>query len=95
MKIDRKEVANVAQLARLQFDEVQLETFVHQLNTILEYFEKLQGIDTSDIEPTSHAVLMNNVFRDDVVEDFSDKDLLLSNAPSKEKEYFKVPKVID
>lgn len=95
MKIDRKEVEHVAQLARLQFDEAQLEMFVHQLNTILEYFEKLQKINTSEIEPTSHAVVMNNVFRDDAVEDFSDKDLLLTNAPSKEKGCFKVPKVIE
>jgi aspartyl-tRNA(Asn)/glutamyl-tRNA(Gln) amidotransferase subunit C len=95
VKIDRKEVEHVAELARLQFDESQLEMFVHQLNTILEYFDKLQEIDTSEVEPTSHAVVMNNVFCDDAVEDFSDKDLLLINAPSKEKECFKVPKVIE
>ena len=95
MKIDRKEVEHVAQLARLQFDEAQLEMFVYQLNTILEYFDKLQEIDTGEIEPTSHAVAMSNVFRDDVVEGFSDKDLLLTNAPSKEKGCFKVPKVIE
>lgn len=95
MKIDRKEVEHVAQLARLQFDEAQLEMFVHQLNTILEYFDKLQEIDTSAIEPTSHAVEMNNIFRDDAVKDFPDKNLLLTNAPSKEKQCFKVPKVIE
>jgi len=95
LKIDRKEVKHVAQLARLQFDEAQLEMFVHQLNTILEYFDQLQEIDTSEIEPTSHAVEMNNIFRDDAVEDFSDKDLILANAPSKEKGCFKVPKVIE
>lgn len=95
MKIDRKEVTHVAQLARLQFDDAQFEMLVHQLNTILEYFDKLQEIDTSEIEPTSHAVEMNNVFRDDAMQDFPDKDLLLTNAPSKEKEYFKVPKIID
>jgi len=95
VKIDRKEVEHIAQLARLQFDEAQLEMFVHQLNTILEYFDKLQEIDTSEIEPTSHAVVMNNVFRGDVVKDFPDKGLLLTNAPSKEKGCFKVPKIIE
>jgi len=95
LKIDRKEVEHVAQLARLQFDDAQLEMFVHQLNTILEYFDKLQEIDTAEIEPTSHAVTMSNVFRDDVIEGFSDKDLLLTNAPSEEKGCFKVPKVIE
>ena len=95
MKIDRKEVEHVAQLARLQFDEAQLEMFVKQLNTILEYFDKLQDLDTSGIEPTSHAVVMNNVFRNDAVETFSDKDLLLKNAPAQEKGCFKVPKIIE
>jgi len=95
VKIDRKEVAHVAELARLQFDDEQLEAFAHQLNAILEYFDKLQEVDTSDIEPTSHAVVIKNVFRDDEAEDFPDKDLLLKNAPSKEKDCFKVPKVIE
>jgi aspartyl-tRNA(Asn)/glutamyl-tRNA(Gln) amidotransferase subunit C len=95
VKIDRKEVEHVAELARLQFDDAQLEVFAHQLNTILEYFDKLQAVDISNIEPTSHAVAIKNVFRDDAAEGFSDKDLLLKTAPSKEKECFKVPKIIE
>jgi aspartyl-tRNA(Asn)/glutamyl-tRNA(Gln) amidotransferase subunit C len=95
VKIDRKEVEHVAELARLQFDDAQLEVFAHQLNTILEYFDKLQEVDTSNIEPTSHAVAIKNVFRDDKAVGFPDKDLLLKNAPSQEKDCFKVPKVIE
>jgi len=95
MKIDRKEVEHVAQLARLRFDNADLELFAHQLNTILEYFDTLREVDTSDIEPTSHAVVIKNVFRDDTAEGFSNKDLLLKNAPSQEKNCFKVPKVIE
>ncbi len=95
MKIDRKEVEHVAQLARLRFDEAQLEMFMQQMNSILEYFDKLQDLDTSDIEPTSHAVVMNNVFRDDEEEKLFDKNLMLENAPEKEKGCFKVPKIIE
>jgi aspartyl-tRNA(Asn)/glutamyl-tRNA(Gln) amidotransferase subunit C len=95
VKIDRKEVEHVAQLARLRFDEAQLEMFMQQMNSILEYFDKLQDLDTSDIEPTSHAVVMNNVFRDDVAEKLFDKNLMLENAPEKEKGCFKVPKIIE
>jgi len=95
VKIDRKEVEHVAQLARLKFDEAQLEMFMHQMNNILEYFDKLQDLDTSGIEPTSHAVVLNSVFRDDAAEELFDKDLLLKNAPAKEKGCFKVPKVIE
>ena len=95
MKIDRKEVEHVAQLARLRFDEAQLEMFMHQMNNILEYFDKLQDLDTTDIEPTSHAVVMNNVFRDDEEEKLFNKNLMLENAPEKEKGCFKVPKIIE
>ena len=95
MKIDRKEVEHVAQLARLRFDEAQLEMFMHQMNNILEYFDKLQDLDTSNIEPTSHAVVMNNVFRNDVAEKLFDKDVMLGNAPEKKKGCFKVPKIIE
>jgi len=95
VKIDRKEVEHVAQLARLQFDETQLEMFVDQMNNILEYFDKLQHLNTSGIEPTSHAVVMNNVFRNDMLEKLFDNDVMMKNAPAKEKRYFKVPKVIE
>ena len=95
MKIDRKEVEHVAQLARLRFDEAQLEMFMHQMNNILEYFDKLQDLDTSDIEPTSHAVVMNNIFRADEEEKLFNRNLMLENAPEKEKGCFKVPKIIE
>ena len=95
MKIDRKEVEHVAQLARLQFDEAQLDMFMHQMNNILEYFDKLQDLDTSDIEPTSHAVVMNNIFRADEEEKLFNRNLMLENAPEKEKGCFKVPKIIE
>ena len=95
MKIDRKEVEHVAQLARLQFDEAQLDMFMHQMNNILEYFDKLQDLDTGDIEPTSHAVVMNNIFRDDEEEKLFNRNLMLENAPEKEKGCFKVPKIIE
>lgn len=95
MKIDRKEVEHVAQLARLRFDEAQLDMFMHQMNNILEYFDKLQDLDTGDIEPTSHAVVMNNIFRADEEEKLFNRNLMLENAPEKEKGCFKVPKIIE
>ncbi len=95
MKIDKSQVEHVAQLARLHFNDEQLEMFVNQLNSILDYFDKLQDLDTSGIEPTSHVVAIQNAFRNDEVKSFADKDLLLQNAPSKENKFFKVPKVIE
>jgi len=95
MKITRSEVEHVALLARLQFDDEELELFVNQLNAILEYFDKLQDLDTSDCDPTSHVVAIHNAFREDGEEGFSEKELLLKNAPSEEKGCFKVPKIIE
>ena len=95
MKIDRKEVAHIAQLARLTFEGEQIEIVRAQLNNILDYFDKLQELNTEDIEPTSHAVVLNNVFRNDSVEESPAKERSLKNAPSQEKGCFKVPKVIE
>jgi len=95
MKITRSEVEHVALLARLQFDEDQLELFVNQLNAILDYFDKLQDLDTRNCEPTSHVVAIQNAFRNDAEDSFSEKELLLKNAPSEEQGCFKVPKIIE
>ena len=95
MKITRCEVEHVALLSRLQFDDEELELFVNQLNAILDYFDKLQDLDTRDCEPTSHVVAIHNAFRNDAEDDFPEKELLLKNAPSEEKGYFKVPKIIE
>lgn len=95
MKIDREQVMRVAQLARLSFSQEELTTFVAQLNTILDYFDTLQRVDTRDIPPTSHPVGADTPFRDDEVAAFADCALLLQNAPSQEKGCIKVPKVIE
>ena len=95
MKIDRQQVMHVAQLARLGFTEDELNMFVVQLNTILDYFDTLKDVDTRDISPTSHLMASETPFRDDEVVSFADNALLLQNAPSQEKGCIKVPKVIE
>ena len=95
MKIDRQQVMHVARLARLGFTEDELNMFVVQLNTILDYFDTLKDVDTRDISPTSHLMASETPFRDDEVVSFADTALLLQNAPSQEKGCIKVPKVIE
>jgi aspartyl-tRNA(Asn)/glutamyl-tRNA(Gln) amidotransferase subunit C len=95
VKIDRQQVMHVAQLARLSFSEEELNTFVAQLNTILDYFDTLKDVDTRDITPTSHPMTAETPFRDDEVAAFVDGDRLLENTPSHEKGCIKVPKVIE
>lgn len=94
MKISRQEVAHVAQLARLELDQEQIELFTVQFNTVLEYMDRLRRVDTSRVEPTSHAIPLQNVFRDDHVSPSIPKEEALANAPEKRKDCFTVPKVI-
>ena len=94
MSITRKEVEHIAELARLQFNENEYEEYTIQLNKILEYVEKLNELDTENVMPLSHPVEGANVFREDVVEPSVNSEEALKNAPSKNEEFFKVPKVI-
>ncbi len=95
MKITRQEVEHVALLARLKFNETEKERFTTQLNSILEYMDKLKELDTSQVEPTFHAVTRKNVFREDQVLPSSPQDLTLSNAPDGDRGFFRVPKIIE
>jgi len=93
--IDKKEVEHVARLARLTYTPEEIELFTHQLNAILNYFEQLKELDTTGIEPTSHAIPLSNVFKGHDVQDSLPVDATLSNAPDKKKDSFRVPKIIE
>ena len=94
MSVTRKEVEHIAELARLQLDESELEEYTLQLNKILEYVEKLNELDTENVKPLSHPIEGANIFREDIVQRSVDREDALKNAPSKDEEFFKVPKVI-
>jgi len=95
MKITKQEVEHVALLARLKFSEAEKERFTLQLNGILEYMEKLQELDTGQVDPTFHAVARRNVFREDQVLPSAPQDLSLGNAPDGDRGFFRVPKIIE
>lgn len=95
MKIARKEVEHVASLARLALKEEEMEQFTVQLSDILTYVEKLNELDTENVEPTSHALPVKNVMRDDEAVGSIDRRKALANAPDRSEEFFKVPKVIE
>ena len=95
MKLDRKEVEYVAHLARLDFSEEEKEKFTPQLNDILMYMDKLNQVDTSGVEPMSHAITLVNAFRDDMAGESLSHDLSLANAPKAKGECFSVPKIIE
>ena len=94
MSVTRKDVEHIAELARLKFKDEELESFTDQLNEILAYMEQLNELDTENVEPLSHPVEGGNVFREDEVSPSIDREDALKNAPGRNEEFFRVPKVI-
>ncbi len=94
MAVTLKDVEHISELARLKFSTEELEYFTHQLNQILEYVEKLNELDTENVEPLSHPIEGNNAFREDELKPSLSREEALKNAPDSDEEFFKVPKVI-
>jgi len=92
MKMD---IEKVARLARLELSEEEKETFGNQMEQILTYMEQLNRLDTSGVEPTSHAIPIDNVFRDDEVKPSFPHEEVLAIAPDEEEGHFKVPRIIE
>ncbi|WP_308636059.1 Asp-tRNA(Asn)/Glu-tRNA(Gln) amidotransferase subunit GatC [Paenibacillus silvisoli] len=95
MSITIKDVEHVANLARLELSEQEKEQFTGQLNAILKYAEKLNELQTDDVEPTSHVLPVHNVMREDVVRESVSNETALRNAPDEEDGQFKVPAVLE
>jgi aspartyl-tRNA(Asn)/glutamyl-tRNA(Gln) amidotransferase subunit C len=95
MEVNKDLVKYIAHLARIRLSEKDLERFVPQLKNILAYVEKLNKVDISGTAPTSHVLPLKNVYRDDKVKRSIDSKEALQNAPAKEGNFFKVPRVIE
>ncbi|MFQ5667902.1 MAG: Asp-tRNA(Asn)/Glu-tRNA(Gln) amidotransferase subunit GatC [Candidatus Binatia bacterium] len=95
MALSREEVRHIALLARLDLSEDEQAAFSEQLSHILHYFEKLATIDTQAVEPTAHVVDMAAAYRDDVVSNPPGTEELRANAPARDGNFFKVPKIIE
>ena len=95
MKLTRSEVQRVAVLARLRLTDDEEAEFTEQLDQILGYMEKLNQVDTANVELFSHASVAANAFRDDQVTNQPNADALLANAPDRDATFFKVPKILE
>ena len=95
VKIDEAQVRRVALLGRLELSDREVSQFSTQLSAIFEYIEKLNELDTECVEPLAHCLPVHNVFREDVPRPSLSNDDALANAPERENEYFKVPKILD
>jgi aspartyl-tRNA(Asn)/glutamyl-tRNA(Gln) amidotransferase subunit C len=93
-KISRDEVVHLANLARLAVTEAELDTFANQLDAILEAVARVGEVAADDIPPTSHAVPLTNVFREDEVRPGLDAARVLREAPAAEDNRFRVPRIL-
>ena len=94
-KIDQEQVWKVAKLARLDLSETEVSEFSGQLSAILGYVEKMDELDTSDVEPLAHCLPLSNCLRDDVVYPSIGAAAAVANAPQRDGDFFKVPKILD
>ena len=95
MAVTINDVQTVAALARLRFSKEEERILMDRLNGILKYMEKLNELDTEEVEPTSHVLPMVNAFRPDEAVQFPSLEGLQSVAPDRHGTHYRVPKIID
>jgi aspartyl-tRNA(Asn)/glutamyl-tRNA(Gln) amidotransferase subunit C len=93
MSLSADEVRKVADLARLELSEADVEIMARQLSAIVEYVNHLQQVNTDNIEPLAHALELHDVFRDDTPAPSLSEDEALANAPARKGNYYSVPAV--
>jgi aspartyl-tRNA(Asn)/glutamyl-tRNA(Gln) amidotransferase subunit C len=93
--LDRAQVHKVAHLARLQLTEAEEEKLTTQLGDILGYFEQLNELDVSGVEPTTRAIDVSNVVRADTLQPYAEREAMLEAAPDRDGDFFKVPKIVN
>lgn len=95
MKIDREHLDKIAHLARLEFEEKDADKMMKDMTAIVEWVEKLKEVDTEGVEPLTTMSYEINVLREDEVKGHLPHDQAMINAPQKDQDYFRVPKVIE
>ena len=95
MKLSREEVLHIARLARMGITDDEVDKLSDQLSDILDNFEVLQQVDTENVPPTAQSIALNNVTRDDTIADSYTPEYILSNAPFREDDYFKIHAVLE
>jgi aspartyl-tRNA(Asn)/glutamyl-tRNA(Gln) amidotransferase subunit C len=95
MKLSREEVIHIAALARMGLSEAEIEKAREQLANILENFEVLKEVDTTNVPPTAQSINLSNVMRDDVPHESLAVEQVLANAPDREDDLFKLRPVLE
>ena len=94
-RISPEDVRHVARLARLAVSDEELERMRAEMSAILDYMDKLRALDTKGVEPTSHSVPLRNVMREDEPMPSLPLDDMLANAPDRDGDTFRVPRIIE
>jgi len=94
MKLDQQQIKHIASLARLGLSDDDIEMFSIQLSDVLDNFDILEQIDTTNVQPVAQIISLQNVFREDNVESSVPQSVILGNAPMKENECFKVQTIL-
>ena len=95
MELERTQVEHIAALSRIDLTDEEVESFGQQLSLILEQFELLRQLDTTGVPPTGHAADLSTVMREDVAQDCLSPEDVLSNAPRREGDFFRVKAVLE
>jgi len=97
MKLEKKEIQHIANLARLELTEKELKTYGSQLSDVLSYIDQLQEVDVTDVEPTAQVTGLENIFREDEIEEWdeSERGAALNQAPELENGQVKVKRVLE
>ncbi len=95
MKVDKKTVEEIAHLARLEFDAEQKEKMITGMNNMIAFVEKLNELNTDGVEPLIYMTEETNNLREDKASNDITQDEALKNAPKKDSDYFRVPKVVE
>ena len=95
MALTPTDVAALARLARIELTEAELALLAPQLDVILESVARVSEVAAADIPPTSHALPLTNVFREDVVVPSLPRDQILTGAPAAEQDRFRVPRILE
>ena len=93
-RLTRDDVAKVAQLARLELTDAELDTYTTQLAAVLDHAADVASLDLLDVPPTAHPLPLRNVLRDDEVRPCLDRDEVLAQAPAVEDRRFRVPAIL-
>jgi aspartyl-tRNA(Asn)/glutamyl-tRNA(Gln) amidotransferase subunit C len=95
MNIDSTTVKHVAHLARLEFDEAGEQAMIKDMNRMIGFVDKLNELNTDDVQPLIYMTEETNNLREDIIKEPLQQDVVLSNAPKKDSDYFKVPKMVE